>query len=128
MKTLHRIDFPAQIVILVLSFGGLFFQPYFLFFGIYFGIGAWQLIMAIVFALGPRPHQIRGRHHYEKALLVVGILGLPCLIPIDQSETYRFCYLMLLMFGGGAMALWNLAISKSEYDLAKSQHQVWDIE
>ncbi|HCS20222.1 MAG TPA: hypothetical protein DIW47_06615 [Bacteroidetes bacterium] len=127
MKTLHHIDFLAQIGILVLSLVSAIFDPYYLFFGFYFGLGGWQFLMAILLAFGTRPHPVRARHTYEKWLLGVVITGIFCQLPFG-ADFLTFYYLLALLFVGGGMAFWNMSIAYRELQMVKSEHEVWDIE
>lgn len=124
MKTLHQIDMPAQIAILAASFLAMIIEPSYLFFGFYFGIGGWQLLMSLCFAFDDDIYTSSARKNYSKMLLWVIGIGILCAIiyPI-----FMFYLLALLPVGLG-MAIWNFTIAMEEFKLAQSNHEVWDVE
>ncbi len=124
MKTLHKLDLPVQITILIGSLLSMLIEPRFVFFGFYFGIGGWQALMALAFAFDDEEFRDNARIKYERLLLiVVGIAVLLAFIP-ETLIMYGF----IMIFIGFIMAFWNMRIAYSEYKLANSEHQVWDID
>lgn len=124
MKTLHQIDFPLQMTLLIGSALSMLIDPAFGFFGFFFGIGGWQALMALAFAFDDREFRDSGRIVYERILLTV--IGIGIISAFFPGALLSFGFLML--FIGAIMAIWNMNIAYSEYQLAKSNHQVWDID
>lgn len=129
MKTLHRIDFPAQIFILTASIVSLLFAPGLAFLCFYIGFGVWQPLMALLFALGPRPHAIRERKYYENVLLVLILVSLPWFSIYQQFDNDFMWYsLYTILPIGFIMAIWNITIAYREFQNNRREHHVWDIE
>ena len=126
MKTLHKLDFPIQITILIGSFLSMLFEPAFILIGFYFGIGGWQALIAFVFAFDDLEIAVRdsGRLMYERTLLSVVVIAM-VLAFFPQA---LFGYGVIMLFVGVIMAFWNMSIAYNEFKLAKSEHQVWDID
>lgn len=126
MKTLHKLDFPIQITILIGSLLSMLIEPTFIFIGFYFGIGGWQALMAFIFAFDDLEIAVRDsrRLMYERILLSVVVIAM--ILAFFPAALFSYGVIMLLV--GGIMAFWNMSISYNEYKLAKSEHQVWNID
>ena len=124
MKTLHKLDFPIQICILVASALSMLIEPAYAFFGFYFGIGGWQALMALLFAFDDAELRDSGRIMYERVLLTVVVIAM--VLAFFPEALLGYGMIMLLV--GFIMAFWNMSIAYSEYQLAKSEHQVWNID
>ncbi|MBI1221794.1 MAG: hypothetical protein GC180_04240 [Bacteroidetes bacterium] len=123
MRILHLIDIPVQIIILLGSLASTLIEPLYLFFGFYFGIGGWQLLMAIIFAFDEQEFRSNSRRRYEKLLIWVSGIGILCAFYPPILVTYMFGMILL----GFGMAIWNLKIALEEYRIAKAHHEVWDM-
>lgn len=124
MKTLHKLDFPIQIIILIASALSMLIEPAYAFFGFYFGIGGWQALMAFLFAFDDAELRDSGRIMYERILLTVVVIAM--VLAFFPEALLGYGLVMLLV--GVIMAFWNMSIAYSEYQLAKSEHQVWNID
>lgn len=128
MKTLHRIDFPGQMILLAVSLIFLFIHPGVSFIAFYIGIGVWQTIMALLIALSDRSYAVQGRKQYEWTLLGILFLSVITYLLSGQVEFLGWYYLYFMLFAGFVMAFWNMSIAYREFQLVKSEHEVWDLE
>jgi len=126
MKTLHKLDFPIQMTLLIGSALSMLIEPAFGFFGFYFVIGGWQALMAFIFAFDDLEIAVRdsGRLMYERILLSVVVIAM--VLAFFPEALLGFGLIMI--FIGFIMAFWNMSIAYNEFKLAKSEHQVWDID
>jgi|GEM_PF-2387916 len=123
MKALHKIDFPVQMLILIGSFASMLIQPNYVVLGYLFGIGGWQVLMAILFAFDAPEYRDSGRIMYERILLAVAVIGMI----LAFFPPALMIYGVIMIFVGFVMGIWNMSITYSEFQLAKSEHDVWDI-
>lgn len=124
MKTLHKLDFPLQMTLLIGSALSMLIDTAFGFFGFFFVIGGWQALMALAFVFDDKEFRDSGRNAYERVLLTV--LGIGIISAFFPAVLFSFGFIML--FIGVIMAIWNMNIAYREYQLAKSNHQVWDVD
>ena len=123
MKTLVKIDFYGQASIIVLSILLAFAYRLGFFAGIYFGLGAWQLVFCLLYLLSGKSKST-ARKVYE--ILLLGTLLFVSLAFFDHGSVYAVLFGML--FIGPVMSLFNFAIVLRDFNALGKKHGVWDID
>jgi MFS family permease len=120
MKTIFKINFIAQMVILGIAITALILsQPMLAFMVFFFGLGTWQLLTSVVITLITE-NQGKLRSRYMLLLGIVVIYSLTFLLPIIlrlsvfELDNFLFYYLFSMIPIGFGMAVFNAYISYHE--------------
>lgn len=123
MKRLCYIDFPVQILILILVGVLAFTDSRQAFPCFYCVLGGWQALIALIYWFRDKAFQSKARKKYLTLMLIALFVIAVCLL------LWPVLYLTgwLLLLGGFLLALWNLRISYGEFSDALKKRTVWDL-
>ena len=124
-RILLKLDFNIQILIAFLSLVCAFiYAEYFLFIGIYFILGAWQLLSFLVH-LKRRIYNLGVIRNYAKIILGLFVLGLLCVIFNFLNwrflSVYIFFYLFVMLLSGPVLAIWYMVLTYNDLQSTKDR-------